>query len=96
MEDQKRTSGSQEQNKTGNRNSEQSGNQQRTTFDQNNYGNDPNNMANYSGNFGTGTYDTDYGKGTFPDTDAEKQGDNWIDKVGNRQPSSGEGRENKQ
>lgn len=54
---------------------------QQTSFNENQYGNNPDNMANYSGNFGTGTYDTDYGEGTFPDTNAQRQGDNWINRT---------------
>lgn len=63
----------------------EAGEQQNATFNEKDYGNDPNNMANYTGNYGTGTYDTDYGKGSFPETNAKEQGDNWKDEVGNPQ-----------
>lgn len=68
---------------------QQSGsNQQKASFDEKHYNDDPNNMANYSGNFGAGTYDTDYGKGEYPHTNAKEQGDNWVDCVGSTKQNS--------
>lgn len=60
-------------------------NNQNPTFDPKNYNNDPNNMANYTGNFGAGTYDTDYGEGEYPKVTRDQQGDNWIDRIGGEQ-----------
>ena len=69
--------------------------QQSATFNPANYNDDPNNMANYTGNFAAGTYDTDYGGGEFPKTNAQEQGDNWVDKVGNAQQSGDKNQQGK-
>ena len=91
MADENKTSASQssQQNADNSKSGEQqnSSTQQGATFNPANYNDDPNNMANYTGNFAAGTYDTDYGEGEYPKTNAQEQGDNWVDRVGNTQQS---------